>query len=99
MEYWAHVAHIVNALAVASTLVFVGVELHDNTAMAERANSDASIAQMSAMRLAIVEHRDVAELLVNGEKNDPALDAVDQVRFDLLLTTVTRMNWGIWTRE
>ncbi len=99
MEYWAHVAHIVNAVAVSGTLLYVGLELHHNSVMAERMSHDASFQQAVQIQLAIGEHREVAEMLIRGEGDAAALDAPDQFRFDRMLTAMMRGYQQIWERE
>ena len=99
MEYWAHVAHIVNAVAVTATLLYVGLEMHHNSVTAERLNRDATFQQNLQIQLAIGEHRDIAEMLIKGEGDAAALDAADQLRFDRILTATMRGYQQIWERE
>ena len=99
MEYWAHFAHIVNAVAVTGTLLYVGLEMHHNSVMAERLNRDATFQQSLQIQLAIGEHRDIAEMLIKGESDAAALDAADQLRFDRMLTAIMRDYQQIWERE
>ena len=99
MEYWAHFAHIVNAVAVTATLLYVGLEMHDNSVMAERRDHDATFQQSLQIQLAIGEHRDIAEMLIKGEGDPAALDAADQLRFDRMLTAIMRDYQQIWERE
>ena len=99
MEYWAHVAHIVNAVAVTATLLFIGLEMRHSSEMAERLNRDETFQQNLQIQLAIGEHRDIAEMLIKGEADAAALDAADQLRFDRMLTAMMRGYQQIWERE
>lgn len=99
MEYLAHVAHIVNAVAVSATLLYVGLELHHNSVAAERNNRDATFQQAVQIQLAIGEHREVAEMLIKGEGDPASLDAPDQFRFDRMLTAMMRGYQQMWERE
>lgn len=81
----SHVSQIVGSMAVVASLVYVGLQLQQNTRQLEREESNATQSQWQAIRLLVASNREVAELWVAGLNGD-ALDAVQRLRFESLLT-------------
>jgi hypothetical protein len=80
----SHVSQIVGSIAVVASLVYVGLQVQQNTRQLQREESNATQSQWQAIRLLVASNREVAELWVAGLNGD-ALDAVQRLRFDSLL--------------
>ena len=98
LEQISYIAQIVAAVAVMGSLIYVGLQLRQNTAQMERAEANATHAQQSVIRMAIVSHRDIAELWLTGLADDGELDAADELRFETLLQERVIAGWHIWDR-
>lgn len=81
----SHVSQIVGSIAVVASLVYVGLQVQQNTRQLQREESNATQTQWQAIRLLVASNREVAELWVAGLNGD-ALDAVQRLRFESLLT-------------
>ncbi len=82
LSEWAHVAEIIGGAAIVASLVFVGIEVRENTQVV-RAQSDRMIDQQNvALNIVVTESSDFAEILVRGESDRGSLNAVDLARFD-----------------
>jgi hypothetical protein len=81
----SHVSQIVGSIAVVASLVYVGLQVQQNTTQLQREESNATQSQWQAIRLLVASNREVAELWVAGLNGD-ALDAVQKLRFESLLT-------------
>jgi len=85
---WLHdlsqVSQIVGSIAVVASLVYVGLQVQQNTRQLQLYQNDATQSQWQAIRLLVASNREVAELWVAGLNGD-ALDAVQRLRFESLL--------------
>lgn len=82
LSEWAHIAEIVGGAAIIASLVFVGIEVRENTQVV-RAQSDRAIDQQNvALNMVVTESSDFAEILVRGEADRGSLNPADLARFD-----------------
>ena len=82
LSEWAQVAEIVGGAAIIASLVFVGIEVRENTFVV-RAQSDRAIDQQNvALNIVVAENADFAEILVRGEVDRGSLDPAELARFD-----------------
>ena len=84
-EQVSYLAQIVASVAVVASLIFVGLQIKQNTAALERNEHNSTMAQWTVIRMAIVKHRDIAELMTAGLHGERALDAADQLRLEQML--------------
>lgn len=66
LETASHLSQIIASIAVFISLIYVGLQLSQNTAQLRRAENNATLTQFQAIRLSIIQNRDVAELLATG---------------------------------
>jgi len=82
LSEWAHVAEVVGGVAIVASLIFVGLEVRENTSVA-RLTSDRAIDQQNlALNLAIAQSGDLAEILVRAVQDRDSLTEVELIRFD-----------------
>jgi hypothetical protein len=79
-EQISYLAQIVASVAVVASLIFVGLQIKQNTAALQRNEHNSTMAQWTVIRMAIAKHRDIAELMTAGLHGERALDAADQLR-------------------
>lgn len=97
-EFASHLSQIVATIAVIVSLVYVGLQLSQNTAQLRRAENNATLTQFQAIRLSIYQNRDVAELLAGGLYGDQPLDPADELRMEAFLSEFTWSTFHIWDR-
>ena len=86
------------AMAVVATLIYLAVQVRQNTQQMRRVEMNAGQAQFSVPRMAIVSDRDLAELLVKAAQAPGELDAVDQLRLDTLRNEMMWAFFHTWDR-
>ena len=82
LEKYALIAEIVGAVAIVLSLVFVGLEIRENTRATILTSDRALDEQNLALNLAITNSSDFAELLVRAEMDRHGLDDQERARFD-----------------
>ncbi|HZZ35922.1 MAG TPA: hypothetical protein VFE03_09370 [Caulobacteraceae bacterium] len=97
LEQASYLSQIAGSIAVVVSLIYIGIQLHQNTAQLKRSESNATLSQSSTFRHMIIADRDVAQLWSAGLRNEP-LEAVDRLRFESLLTEYTFIALQVWER-
>jgi hypothetical protein len=97
-EQLSYLAQIVASVAVIVSLIFVGLQIKQNTSVLQRNEHNSTMAQWTVIRMAIAKHRDIAELMTTGLHGERALDAADQLRLEQMLQENTWAAFHIWER-
>jgi hypothetical protein len=97
-EQLSNLAQIIAAVAVIVSLVFVGLQIKQNTAALQRNEHNSTMAQWTVIRMAIAKDREVAELMTAGLHGERALDAADQLRLEQMLQEHAWAAFHIWER-
>lgn len=71
---------MVASIGVIVSLIFVGLQIRQNTGALQRNEHNSTMAQWTVIRMAIAKQRDIAELMTAGPHGEHALDAADQLR-------------------
>ena len=79
---WADIAEIFGGVAIIASLIFVGLEVQENTRVTILTSDRALDQQNMAINLAVINSADFADILVRGESNRDSLSAADRARFD-----------------
>src|SRR5450432_4436680 len=79
-EQISYLAQIVASVGVVVSLIFVGLQIRQNTAALQRNEHNSTMEQWTVIRMAIAKNRDIAELMTAGLHGERALDAADQLR-------------------
>jgi hypothetical protein len=98
LEQLSYAAQIVGTVAVVLSLVFVGLQIKQNTAVLQRNEHNSTMAQWTVIRMAIAENREIAELMTAGLHGERAMDAADQLRVEQLLAEYAWAAFHIWDR-
>ncbi len=93
----SNASQVVGAIAVVASLVYVGIQLRQNTRQLQREENNATQAQWQTIRLTLAGNREVAQLWVAGLDGE-ALNAVQRLRFESLLSEHTWATFHIWDR-
>src|SRR5450755_2554738 len=85
IEQISYLAQIVASVGVVVSLIFVGLQIRQNTDALQRNEHNSTMAQWTVIRMAIAKNRDIAELMTAGLHGECALDAADQLRLEQML--------------
>jgi hypothetical protein len=97
-EQISYLAQIVASIGVVVSLIFVGLQIRQNTGALQRNEHNSTMAQWTVIRMAIAKHRDIAELMTTGLHGERALDAADQLRLEQMLQENAWASFHIWER-
>src|SRR4029078_6514397 len=97
-EQISYLAQIVASVGVVVSLVFVGLQIRQNTSALQRNEHNSTMEQWTGIRMALAKHRDIAELMASGLKGDSPLDAADQMRLEMMLNEYAWASFHIWDR-
>jgi hypothetical protein len=89
---------IIGTLGVVVSLVFVGLQIRQNTGALQRGEHNSTMSQWTVIRMGIAGDRSLAELMTAGLSGERALDAADQLRLEQLLAEYTWAAFHIWDR-
>ena len=92
------ISQLVAAVGVILSLVFVGLQVRQNTAALQRNEHNSTMAQWTVIRMAIAKNRDIAELMTAGLRGERATDAADQLRLEQMLAEYAWAAFHIWDR-
>jgi hypothetical protein len=97
-EQISYLAQIVASVGVIISLIFVGLQIRQNTGALQRNEHNSTMAQWTVIRMAIAKNRDIAELMTGGLRGERALDAADQLRLEQMLQENAWASFHIWER-
>ena len=97
-EHISNLAQIVASVGVIVSLIFVGLQIKQNTATLQRNEHNSTMAQWTVIRMAIARNRDIAELMTAGLQGERALDAADRLRLEQLLAEQAWTAFQVWDR-
>src|ERR1044071_63998 len=92
------ISQLVAAVGVILSLLFVGLQIKQNTRELQRAEHNSTMEQWTVIRQAIAQNRDIAELMTAGLQGERALDAADQLRLEQMLQENAWAAFHIWDR-
>lgn len=98
LEQLAYLAQIVGTIGVIVSLIFVGLQVRQNTAVLQRSEHNSTMEQWTVIRQAIARDRDIAELMTDGLGGERVLDAADQLRLEQMLQEYAWASFHIWDR-
>jgi hypothetical protein len=97
-EKLSYLAQMVASVGVIASLIFVALQIRQNTGALQRNEHNSTMAQWTVIRMAIAKHRDIAELMTAGLHGESALDAADQLRLEQMLQENLWASFHIWER-
>jgi hypothetical protein len=98
LDQWSNLAQIVGSVGVILSLIFVGLQIRQNTSELQRNEHNSTMAQWTVIRMAIATNRDMAELMTAGLRGSNAIDAADQLRLEQMLSEYAWASFHIWDR-
>jgi len=99
LEQWSNLAQIIGSAGVVLSLIFVGLQVRQNTRAIQRNEHNATMAQWTVTRMAIARNRDIAEFMTDGLRGARAMDAADMLRMEMMLQENMWAAFHIWDRE
>jgi hypothetical protein len=97
-EQISYLTQIVASIGVVVSLIFVGLQIRQNTRALQRTEHNSTMEQWTVIRQAIAQNRDIAELMTAGLRGERALDAADQLRLEQMLQENAWASFHIWDR-
>lgn len=98
LEQLSNLAQIIASVGVVLSLLFVGLQIKQNTGALQRNEHNSTMAQWTVIRMAIAKNRDIAELMTAGLHGENGIDAADQLRLENMLQELTWASFHIWDR-
>jgi hypothetical protein len=92
------ISQLVAAVGVVLSLIFVGLQIKQNTRALQRNEHNSTMEQWTVIRMAIAKNRDIAELMTAGLHDERRLDAADQLRLEQMLQENAWAAFHIWDR-
>ena len=106
IEQWGAIGEIVGALAVVASLVYLAVQIRQNTRQlahsmkaTELAAFERNVDSGNRTRELFILHPDVYELYSRGTDSYKALDSADRVRFGMILSNIFSSLQGAYIRQ
>ena len=97
-EQISYVAQIAASVAVVASLIFVALQIKQNTRALQRNEHNSTMEQWTVIRQAIAQNREIAELMTAGLHGERAMDAADQLRLEQMLQENAWAAFHIWDR-
>lgn len=97
-EQISYLAQIVASVAVVASLIFVALQIKQNTRALQRNEHNSTMEQWTVIRQAIAQNREIAELMTAGLHGKRAMDAADQLRLEQMLQENAWAAFHIWDR-
>src|SRR5205807_8243499 len=97
-EQISYLAQIVASVGVIVSLIFVGLQIRQNTGALQRNEHNSTMAQWTVIRMAIARNRDIAELMTAGLRGERVIVAADQLRLEQMLGEQAWAAFHIWDR-
>ena len=97
-EQISYLAQIIASIGVIVSLIFVGLQIKQNTRALQRTEHNSTMEQWTVIRQAIAQNRDIAELMTAGLDGERTLDAADQLRLEQMLQENAWAAFHIWDR-
>lgn len=98
LEQLSYLAQMVGSVGVIVSLIFVGLQIKQNTRALERTEHNSTMEQWTVVRMAVAKHRDIAEIMTAGLNGERVLDAADQLRLEQMLQEYCWASFHIWDR-
>lgn len=99
LDQLAQVSGIVGSVGIVLSMIFVGLQIRQQTAALNRNEHNSTMEQWTVIRMAIAQHPDIAELMTAGVQGQRVLGAAEQLRLDMLLNEQLWAAFHIWDRE
>jgi hypothetical protein len=79
---WAHIAEVIGGVAIVASLIFVGLEVRENTQVTKLTLDRGIDQQNLALNLTLAQNSELADILVRAEMNRDSLTNAERIRFD-----------------
>ena len=106
IQEWAAIAEIIGAVAVVASLVYLAVQIRQNThelsmtlKSTELSAFERNVDAGNRIREIFILNPDVSELFARGKNSYTDLDSRDQIRFGMLLSNVFSAFQGAYIRQ
>lgn len=98
LENLSYLAQVAAAVGVIASLVFVGLQIRQNTHALSHTEQNTTQGEWSAIRMAVVQSRELAELMTAGLAGERELDAAERLRLETFLAEHLWAGFHLWRR-
>ena len=98
LEQFSYFAQIIGSVGIVISLIFVGLQVRQNTRALQRNEHNSTMEQWTVIRMAIAKDRSIAEFMTAGLDGERVLDAADQLRLEQMLAEYAWAAFHIWDR-
>jgi putative salt-induced outer membrane protein YdiY len=92
------IAEVLGALAVFLTLVYLALQIRQNTKAVRSSAVDASINSVMSVRGMMAQDSELADIFLRGNADPASLTANEYLRYRLLLQNVTWSAWNVYSQ-
>lgn len=98
VEVAASIAEVIASVGVLVSLFFVGYQYRQHSHLIERGEQNATMAEWSRIRMALVENPEVAELWHSAQTGSRELTEIESLRMDSFLAEQVWAAYHVWDR-
>jgi hypothetical protein len=92
------IAEMLGAIGVIASLVYVGIQVRQNTRTTHAASINAHITSANFVRQQIVANAEVADIYAKGMANPDDLTELEKVRFRVLFASILWTSWNAFAQ-
>ncbi len=93
------IAELLGAVAVLMTLIYLALQIRQNTKAVKSAALDSAIESVNSARLTLADNAELSELFLRGSTNPNSLTDLDELRFRVLLQTFMWSAWNVYSQS
>jgi hypothetical protein len=94
---WSQAADLVGTAAVVVSLIYVGLQVRQNTAAIQTSTSQDVYEQYQEQALLVMESAEMAEIVLRADRSPAEMSAVDSLRYDRYLNVTINLYEAIYT--
>ena len=92
------IAELLSAVAVFVTLVYLALQIRQNTRAVRSSAVDASINSVIDVRGLMIQDSEMADIFLRGNSDPDSLDRTENFRYWLMLQNVTWSAWNVYSQ-
>lgn len=92
------IAELLGAVAVFLTLIYLALQIRQNTRAVRSSAVDASIKSVMDVRVMLAQGSELADIFLRGNSDPDSLNPTEGLRYRLLLQNVTWSAWNVYSQ-
>ncbi len=99
IQDWGAVGEILGAIATIATLIYLAMQIRQNTQALQAASMDSTIQAANDIRSNLFLDPEITDIYRKGLQNIEDLDEIDRERFRLIMTNALWALWNTYTQS